>query len=468
MTESLIALSGGEIVSRLVGFFATAYLARVLGPDAFGILGFALAVAGIASLAVTGGLASIGAREVAAQPANAGTLAASVVALRLPLAVGVAGLLALGMWAIPRPEIVKTVTLLACLSFLTLALDTSWVQQGLERNRSVGSALVLAQVIYLAAVVLWVSSPQDVVWVPPAIALGEAVAAAFLARLVFAGRRARFDLRLGARLWWESRALFVTRAMRAALTTFDVVLLAFLTTDVLVGLYVAAYRICFVMIALSEALFFAYLPDFTRAMRDGPGGLSEVATRSAAFSAAIGLPVAVGGAFVAEPLLVVLFGPDYGDAASAFAVLLASCSVILLANPLRNIVLVRDRLGAEMWIMVAATVLNVALNLLWIPRFGLIGAAAATLVSECAVLVALLSVVVSLGVRPRLRPLAGVAAAGAVLAVFLGLLDADLSLVVSIPSGAFVYVATLILLGAVPDDALAYAREIGARIRGAR
>lgn len=463
MTQSVIALSGGEIVARLVGFVATAYIARTLGPDMFGILGFALAVAGLVSLGVTGGLASIGAREVAAQPSNAGTLAASVVAIRVPFAIGLAGLLALGLWAVPRPELTKTVTMLATLSFFTLALDTSWVQQGLERTRSVGLALVLAQGVYLSAVLLWVSSPPDVVWIPPAIALGEAMAAGFLAVLVFRGRRSRIDFRLGARLWWESRALFVTRGMRAALTTFDVVLLAFLTNDILVGLYVAAYRICFVMIALSDALFFAYLPDFTRARSQGPDALSEVATRSASFSAAIGVPVAVGGAFVAEPLLVALFGPAYADAAVAFSILLASCAVMLLANPLRNIALVHDRLGAEMRIMVLATVANIALNLLLIPRFGLIGAAAATLAAEIGVFAALSGVVRKLGVRTHLQPLLGVGGAGAVLAAFLGVAGSSLPLALTIGAGATVYIAALFMLRAVPADALVYVRELGAR-----
>ncbi len=117
--------------------------------------------------------------------------------------------------------------------------------------------------------------------------------------------------------------------------------------------------------------------------------------------------------------------------------------------------------------MVAATALNIVLNLLWIPEFGLVGAAAATLVSECAVLTALLFVVLRLGVRPRFGPMLRVAAAAAALALFLGAWGSELPIAASIPAGAGVYLAALVALRAVPQDALTYARELSARMRGA-
>jgi len=71
MAGAIAALGGGEILARLVAFATTTVLARRLGPEGFGILGFASALCGYFALAVGGGLNDLAARDVARHPAGA-------------------------------------------------------------------------------------------------------------------------------------------------------------------------------------------------------------------------------------------------------------------------------------------------------------------------------------------------------------------------------------------------------------
>ena len=74
---NVLSLGGGEILARIAAFFATAYLARVLGPESFGLVGFATAVCSY--LALTNlALNDIGTREVAKTPRDADNRCTSI------------------------------------------------------------------------------------------------------------------------------------------------------------------------------------------------------------------------------------------------------------------------------------------------------------------------------------------------------------------------------------------------------
>ncbi|MGH9174823.1 MAG: oligosaccharide flippase family protein, partial [Vicinamibacterales bacterium] len=88
-----VTLLAGEAISKLCVFAAFVYLARVLGPQGFGQIEFALSLTVFFSLGVESGLGTYAARRVSLDPAGVGALLARVMLLRATLAV--AGYLAL-------------------------------------------------------------------------------------------------------------------------------------------------------------------------------------------------------------------------------------------------------------------------------------------------------------------------------------------------------------------------------------
>ena len=85
LLSNVLSLGGGETLARVVAFFGTAYLARVLGPEGFGLVGFATAICGYLALS-NWALNDIGARAVAKTPHEAGFVGTSVIADKLILA----------------------------------------------------------------------------------------------------------------------------------------------------------------------------------------------------------------------------------------------------------------------------------------------------------------------------------------------------------------------------------------------
>jgi len=458
---SIIALGSGELLTRIVGFIGTLYLARRLGPEGFGIVAFAGALSVYIFLPVVSSLNSLGAREVARRPLEAPAIALGGSLLRLALGLFALAIIGGIACVLPKPATVKLVLVLTGLSFFSLALDTSWVLKGLERNRLAGFGQVVGQVLYVGAMLAVVQTPADVVWVPLTQFGGELGAAVLLAFFTFPRRRVKLRLREDWRSAKTAGFLILTRLLRTLLFTFDLLLLGFLLGERDVGLYAVPYRFCFLLVAVAAVIHISYLPAFTRACAGGRRELADLAGRSAQLSSAIGAPIVIGGIVLAAPLLETFFGPEYLEAATAFQLLLLSIGFYFTYGVIANILLATDRLKLETRIMAVAAALNLGLNVILIPRYRLVGAAAATVVSEGLIVTLGLLTVYRLGVRldfrPALRPLALAGLMGAVLF----LLGPDAPLALSVPGGAAIYVLGLMVSGSVPKDAAPQLQMLG-------
>jgi O-antigen/teichoic acid export membrane protein len=450
--RSVLSLGGAEIIARLIAFLAVAHLTRQLGPAGFGLVGFAIALNGYFAFAVSAGFNDVGAREIARAPDRAATLAVSSVLVRLGLAALAYIILASVVGPLGRSSAAERVILLTGLSLFTLALDTSWVYKGLERNRAVGFALVLNQIMYAALVFLLVRGPNHVTRVPLAQLAAELVGAMLLLVPLLRNGGIRLSLEAGLRLLRSSGYLVMTRLSRMLILTCDVVLLGFILGAYGVGLYTAAYRVCFLLLALAVASHVAYLPALTRAAAGNSMGLADAVQRSIEFSSALGVPLVIGGIVLAEPILSTLFGQEFTGATMALRILLLSIGVSFVYGTVHNLLLVRDQTKVETRIMATAAALNIALNLVLIPYFGIAGAAAATLTAEALVLIGGVVASRNLGISIVHNALPRSLAAGGVMTLVLLALGTERPLFVTVPAGGVVYLAALAAFGGIPRD----------------
>lgn len=448
--RSIAALAGGEVLARVVTFGATALLARRLGPEGFGVVGFAVAVCGYLTLAVNSGLHDVGTREVARAPERAIAVYSSVATVRLLLACAAFAVLALLVGLLPHPPATRLVVLLTGLTFFSFAIDPTWVLRGLERPLLAGAGLVLAQLIYAGAVVATIQGPGDVVLVPVLQFAGELTAALALALVLVRGARPSFALADGLKILRSSRYLGLARLLRTLVVTFDVLLLGFLTTERDLGLYMAAYRFTFLLMAIVSSVSYAYLPSYTRAMTQGPEPTRRLVETSLGVAVTIGAPLVAGSIVTASQLLPILFGSEYAGAAPAFRLLALSVGLLFLNWSLSNVLIVAHKTRLQAAVHGAAAAINVALNVLLIPLYGIVGSAAATVVAELTVVVAGIEVLRRMHILPSAMPMMRPLTAAAVMSVVVWLLAAAVPLALQIVVGGVTYVVVLVSIGGLP------------------
>ena len=136
------------------------------------------------------------------------------------------------------------------------------------------------------------------------------------------------------------------------------------------------------------------------------------------FTLVISLPIGIFTSLLAVPLAALLFGSEYTRTADVLRILIWYTVVTMVANVFAQALLIENRQRRTLAIRSAGLAINIALNLLLLPRIGVPGAAVASLVAECIVLALLVR---SFTFPPGwwanvIRRLVRLAAAGTVLA----------------------------------------------------
>jgi O-antigen/teichoic acid export membrane protein len=226
----------------------------------------------------------------------------------------------------------------------------------------------------------------------------------------------------------------------------DFLFLRVLRDATAVGYYAAAYTLVTFFLNVGAMYNLSLLPSLTRLRADRPEQLRLYHTALAQVFAA-GLPAALGGSLLAAALVGLVFGPVYAVSALPFALLVWCIPLNLLRDvPLMALMSAGEE-RAVFRVTLSAAALNLALNAALIPRLGLFGAAAATVLTETVRMILAMA-------RARVHGfslpgpgrfgragIAGVAMGGVLLAVAPG------SVWAAVPLGAGAYLVALLATG---------------------
>jgi O-antigen/teichoic acid export membrane protein len=98
----------------------------------------------------------------------------------------------------------------------------------------------------------------------------------------------------------------------------------------------------------------------------------------------LGIPLAIGGSFLAKPIILFLYKDKFIQSSGVFSLLIFSIMIVFFGATFGTILLNSDKKGSRFYAVVAAggVVLNVIMNLILIPKWTYYGAAAATLATD--------------------------------------------------------------------------------------
>lgn len=230
---------------------------------------------------------------------------------------------------------------------------------------------------------------------------------------------------------------------------FDSVLLNIFAGDVATGYYNSAYNLIFSVLVISNVVNTALYPSLSRQSVSMPQTLPAIQQRMLRYLLLIALPIAVGGSILAQPIVATLYGADYAEAALPLAILIWVVPFMFVTEFLGYVIVVSGAERRVAWAITLSTAVNVTLNLLLIPIFGLLAASILTVLTE-AVLLAQYGWVLRAKLRHfdwnlvLLRPLVALAVMAIVVAAL-----RHAFLPISIGIGALSYVALLLLLGVI-------------------
>ncbi len=242
---------------------------------------------------------------------------------------------------------------------------------------------------------------------------------------------------------------------------FDTVLLSIFRGDTETGYYSAAYSLVFTTIVISNIINTALYPSLTREVTRAPQLLPQISERALRYLLMISLPIAVGAWATAEQFVPTLFGEAYRPAIRAMQIVIWVVPFMYASEFLGYLVVIADREARVARSVMVSTAVNVLLNLLLVPRFGLLAAAVMTVVTEV-ILVSQHAWTLRQTLRQMHwgstlgRPLAAALSMGGVVLV----LAPYLPWLANVAIGAATYGGLLLVLGALGKDELLFVRGI--------
>jgi O-antigen/teichoic acid export membrane protein len=379
--RSILKLSIGDFVAKAAYFLSFVYVAQRLGVAGYGVLEFAIAIRTYLLLLADAGLELWAMRE-AAKGVDVRTLAARVIPARLVLAAIALSSTALLLF-IPGAEGLRTILPLLTLPVLVQAFNLKWAFLGQERMMRVATGLVVAQLAFAACVFALVHGPADLMLMPVAFLVSELVIAGLFWRHFVRQHGVPIPFRLGNLRSMMRPALTMGATQCLGLVNYNVdsILIGVMLGASPVGWYAAAYKPVTAILAAPVTYFMGLFPVLSRYQGD-PQKLRAILIRSLRFSAIFAIPVGVGGMLLAEPVILLLFGESYRAAVPPLQILSWSAALITLRGTFRHALNAAGRQRNDLNCAIAAAAINVGLNLVLIPLYGIVGAAAATLVCD--------------------------------------------------------------------------------------
>ena len=215
------------------------------------------------------------------------------------------------------------------------------------------------------------------------------------------------------------------------------------------------------------------LPVLTRALKESREKVLKIVQYAFDFMAIFALPVLVGGFLLSKPLIAAISSDDFlstsSSAGSDVALrIVLFAMVFTFFHAVFGFTLVA--LGKQvklLWINLAATVFNITLNVLLIPRFSFVAVASIAVFSEVFIFVCVFWCVrnalkFSLSLKMTRKSLLSAAVMGMAIYYFQPLLQSAMglkSLFISVPLGAAMYLAGLYLTKAISPELLALIKK---------
>ena len=167
-------------------------------------------------------------------------------------------------------------------------------------------------------------------------------------------------------------------AFTLMLMNMDILLLELYVEPDQIGIYFAAARCIMLISFVHFAVAAAVMPRFSGYFAKGDNaGIRQLLTQSRLWTVVPSLAGAVVLLAIGKPLLW-LFGPDFTVGYPVMLVLVVGILARAAAGPTEGVLVVTGYQNLAAGILSASVVINVVLNLVLIPRYGLVGAAWAT------------------------------------------------------------------------------------------
>ncbi len=377
----------GKIISTFLGLIALAMLTRYLGQVKFGWYITTIAFLQFVAILIDFGLVPVTAQMMSEPRFDKRRLLRNLLGFRFATAVIFFAVAPLTALLFPYPLPVKIAISFTSLSFLANAMNQIFIgfyQQKLKMYiQAIGE--VAGRIVLVAGLFFLIRMNATFLTIMGLITVSgiSYLLVMWFSSIKYTRPTLAFDrtiwLAIASKMW----PIAISIVFNVVYLKGDIILLGIFKDQAEVGLYGAAYRVIDILAQTAMMLMGVIMPLLAFSWARG---LEEKFNKryQQAFDAMmlLAVPMTVGVIVMAEKIMLLVAGPEFAPAAAALQILALAVLGVFIGAVFGHTAVAINKQKKTIWVYATNSVLTLIGYLIFIPAYGMLGAAWMTVFSE--------------------------------------------------------------------------------------
>lgn len=386
LAYNIIVSSGAKVLSTLAALTALGFIARYLAPDEFGWYITALAFFSLFNALGDWGLYQTSTREFSRPEANEEDIISNVAGLRIVLSLLILLLAPIIVYFLPYSEPLKLALIFALFSYVFYSFYQILI--GLFQKRLLMDRVTLAElagkIIQVGLIIAGVTLNWGFQFIVATLMfnmLANFILVFFLSRR-FIRFRPRFDFRAWKDFMIQSWPIGLSVLITFIYFKADTILLSLMKPAEDVGIYGAGYKVIESLNFFPGMIVGLILPMLAFNVFSHREKFVQLVNKNFKVFVLLVIPLAIGTLALAPHIINIVAGEGFESSALVLRIIIFSL-VFIFFGQLFNSVLISAKLQKQLlWALLSAAVLNIILNLIFIPRFSYLATASVSVLTE--------------------------------------------------------------------------------------
>lgn len=375
-----------KIVQAVLNLVVTMLSARYLGPSGYGLINYAASVIAFAAPIMQLGLNSILVQEIVNTPEKEGEILGTSLLMSFCTSFltigGVVAFVAIANHG-ERETIIVCALYSILLIFQSLELVQYWFQAKLK-SKYPAIVMLVAYVIVSAYKITLLVTGKNIYW----FAISQAIDYLIISVLLFVVYRNLGTQKLAVswerakRLFSKSRYYIVSSLMVTIFAQTDRIMLKLMVDDAATGYYSAAVSCAGMTGFIFSAIIDSARPSIFESKKNNQEIFERNVTRLYSVIIYFALFQCIFITLLAEPIIHILYGNEYEPSVNALRLIIWYTTFSYM-GAVRNIWILAEDQQRILWVLnLSGALLNVILNYILIPIWGIMGASFASLMTQ--------------------------------------------------------------------------------------
>lgn len=380
------------VLQKIISLAYFTMYARELGPNDLGQYYFAISVTSIFAIFIDFGLSNILTREIAKHPEKSSDLLGNILTVKLVLAAITFVFLILWTRFWGYGEITRDLIFISAIAMVLDNITSIFyaIARGFHNLKFESIASVIFQLIVLIISVIIINLDLDIRWLMFSLVSASLFNLVYSAIIVYKRFKLRvhftWDRVLIRQILWLALPFALYGIFQRFYTFFDSILLFKFAGDRAVGLYQIPFKIIVAIQFLPMAFTASLYPAMSAYWQHNRQQLSITFERAITYSLILGLPIMIGTIVLADQI-VLLFKEGYGEAVLPLQISMIAVPFMFLSFPIGSLLNACDRQKRNTINIAIVAFTSALLNIILIPKFGVMGACITTVVTSALMIV---------------------------------------------------------------------------------